>query len=100
MVENNQTVGPNTDNWVFLQTLPPALKRNVQVDWYVDATIHLLKGLGEDAMDLMADWTKKYSKHTPVCRQAIQLHIFTSALVAKGSSFWWKKCKHHWRMGV
>jgi hypothetical protein len=59
MVENNQTVGPNTDSWVFLQTLPPALKRNVPVDWYMDATMHLLKGLGEDSMDLMADWTKK-----------------------------------------
>ena len=70
MIESNQPVGPNTDSRVFLHTLPPALKRNVPVDWYVDATMHLLKGLGEDSMDLMADWTKKYSKHTPVCRLA------------------------------
>jgi hypothetical protein len=32
--------------------------------------MHLLIGLGEDAMDLMADWTKTFSKHTPVCRRA------------------------------
>ena len=60
MVANNIPVGNLTDQIVFMSTLPPALKRNVPIDWYVHATMHLLKGLGEDVLDLMADWTKKY----------------------------------------
>jgi hypothetical protein len=58
-----------TDQSIFAQTLPPALKRKFPINWYiVDATMHLLKGLGENGVEYVANWVKKYNKHPHVCR--------------------------------
>jgi hypothetical protein len=61
---------PMIDQTVLHQTLPPAMKRKVPFDWYVDATMHLLKGLGENGVESVANWAKKFRTHAPVCRLA------------------------------
>jgi hypothetical protein len=62
----------------------------------VDTTVHLLKGLGEDALDLMANWTKKYSKHTPVCRLA---YMWFNSILYSIQLIWLRVCPFGRKMG-
>jgi hypothetical protein len=55
-----------TNQSVLAQTLPSVLIRNVPINWYVNATMHFLKGLvGKNGVEYVANWAKKYNKYAP-----------------------------------
>ena len=62
------------ENEIVDALLPAAYVRNIPLDHYTDAGMHLLKGLAENVLELVSDWLKKLKLNRSFCKHCSELN--------------------------